>query len=246
VFKIGCLFCATALLVACGAPESRRTPGETSVIAPRAPPGAEITSFPIDTAQSELQVLVYRAGPMGRFGHNHVIVNHNLGGSVGVGADPTAATLVLRIPVGDFVVDDARARAAAGADFAEPISEDARLGTRRNMLGAAVLGADQYPIITLTSLALRTSEDAKTSPPRLPAMLSATLAVDLAGHRSTLVAPFKLEAAGGALTASGTVLLHQSALGMTRFGIMLGALQVQDEISVTFHLVAATHDAHIG
>jgi polyisoprenoid-binding protein YceI len=98
------------------------------------------------------------------------------------------------------------------------------------MLSAALLDADRYPIITLTSIAVAQAE--------APGQLAATLAVEVAGHESTLVVPFTLETSAGRVSAFGTVALRQSELGLTPFSVMLGALQVQDEFTVKFKLVA--------
>lgn len=175
---------------------------------------------------------------MARLGHNHVIVNRTLGGWVDMGSGPSAASFVLRVPVAGFVVDEAEERLAEGADFSETVAADAQTGTRRNMLSAAVLDADRFPEITLTSVGVAPAAAGKTAALKTPAMLSATLAVELAGHRSTLVVPFKLEMSAGGVAASGTIVVRQSSMGLTPLSIMFGALQVQDEISIKFTLVA--------
>ena len=70
------------LLTACGALKPRHaappSPAE-SVPRPGLPPGR---AYRVDENQSELRILVYRAGPLARFGHNHVIVNHAIRGAV--------------------------------------------------------------------------------------------------------------------------------------------------------------------
>ena len=68
--------------------------------------------------------------------------------------------------------------------------------------------------------------------------LEARLAVNVAGHDSTLVVPFNLERAAGRLTASGALSVRQSALGLIPFSVFLGALRVQDDMDVKFKLVA--------
>src|ERR1700688_3834804 len=77
-------FAAVALsvgLAACGVPKARQSPAAAEGVQPTRPhTGAAVYS--IDSAQSELRLLVYRAGPMARFGHNHVILNHSVGGWV--------------------------------------------------------------------------------------------------------------------------------------------------------------------
>jgi hypothetical protein len=42
------------------------------------------------------------------------------------------------------------------------------------------------------------------------------------------------------VSASGSVALRQTALGLVPFSVMLGALQVQDELTVKFRLVAVS------
>ena len=51
------------------------------------------------------------------------------------------------LPVASLTVDEAELRAAQGVDFAADVPDSAREGTRRNMLGPAVLDAEHYPQI---------------------------------------------------------------------------------------------------
>jgi YceI-like domain len=227
VFKTCLGVCAAVLLAACGAPETRQAP-VGAVAPPQVAPPAGVRAYHIDSAQSELRLLVHRAGPMARFGHNHVMVHRTVGGWVDAAGPASAASFALRVPVADFIVDDVEARAAEGPDFSEEIQEDARSGTRHNMLGAALLDAERFPAITLTSVSVT----------QAPGKLVATLAVEVAGHESTLMVPFTLDASEGRLAASGTVVLRQSEMGLSPFSVMLGALQVQDELTVKFKLVA--------
>ncbi len=222
---------ALILLAACGAPPSRRP-------APQGPPGAVQSPPPgalyrIDPAQSELRILVYRAGAMAQLGHNHVIVNRSLGGWVRYAGSAATASFSLSIPAAGFVVDDAALRREEGADFAEETSEDAKSGTLRNMLSPAVLDAAQFPAITVRSLAVTVAHGA----------LEARLAVDVAGHESTLAVPFTLDIAAGRLSARGSLTVRQSALGLAPFSVLLGALRVRDEMRVKFEFAAAANQA---
>jgi polyisoprenoid-binding protein YceI len=231
VLKTCGVICAALLLTACGTPPSREEPnhGATGTAAQaQSPTGAGV--YRIDSAQSELRLLVHRAGPLARLGHNHVIVNRAMGGWVKFSGNVSAASFSLSVPVADFVVDDARVRSEEGADFSEDVPEDAKSGTRHNMLSAALLDAEHFPTITLASVAVT----------QAPGPLAATLAISVAGHLSTVVVPFTLETSEGRVTASGTAVLRQSAMGLTPFSVMLGALQVEDEFSVKFKLVAVT------
>jgi hypothetical protein len=190
-----------------------------------APPGA---NYRIDPALSELRLLVYRAGVMASLGHNHVIVNRNVDGWVSFAGDPARAAFTLSVPANGFVVDEAAARREEGEDFSEETPEDAKAGTLHNMLGPAVLDAAAHPSIELRSVSIRASGGA----------FEATVEVSVAGHESKLIVPFGLETSGGRLRASGALRLRQSALGLTPFSVMLGALKVQDELELKFRLVA--------
>lgn len=217
------------LTVACGAPKPKATPqGPT---APAGPPPVSGAVYRIDPAQSELRILVYRAGPMAMLGHNHVIVNRALVGNVVYGGAVSTATLVLSVPAAGFVIDDALLRREEGADFAEDIPEDSKSGTLHNMLSASQLDAAQFPAITVRSLRSGTTTEGH----------EATLAVNVAGHESTLIVPFSAEISPGRLTAAGALTLRQSALGLTPFSVFLGALRVEDEMRVKFKLVAVTN-----
>jgi hypothetical protein len=244
VFKGGVVTVLGLLLVACGAPKPRpSTPQTPPTAAPQLPPG--LAAYRIDSAHSELRLLVYRAGPMARFGHNHVIVNRALEGWVGIAANGSPSSLSLSAPVAGFIVDDAQMRSEEGADFAGEIPDDAKSGTLRNMLGASLLDAAQFPTISLSSVAVQPAQGtgsvqgaARAATP-IQQTWTATLRVDVAGHQSTLVLPFTLEHTAGGMSATGIVTLRQSALGLTPFSVMLGALQVQDELTVKFRLTAS-------
>jgi len=59
------------------------------------------------------------------------------------------------------------------------------------------------------------------------------------GQLRTFTAPVRYRLTHeSTLEASGEFPLRQSELGLTPFSAMLGALQVQDEMRVSFHIVA--------
>ena len=220
------------LLAACHGSQPRpRAPQGPAPAGP--PPSTAVARYRIDPRQSELRLLVYRAGAMAALGHNHVIVNRALdgwvvdGGATAAGA-PGASSFALSIPVAKFQVDEADRRREEGADFAAPVSAEAAAATLHNLQSAALLDAAQFPMITVRSVGLATAG----------ATLRATVSVSVAGHESTLEAPFTLVRSPGELTACGTLAVKQTALGLTPFSVMLGALRVQDEIQVKFRLVA--------
>jgi polyisoprenoid-binding protein YceI len=234
VFKSFGVVALVLVLAACGALKARHaTPQNPQESMPR--PGLPTAGkvYHIDEAQSELRILVYRAGPLARLGHNHVMVNRALRGEV-ILADPAgAAAFSLNVPVADFVVDDAHARREEGRDFAAEVPDDAKAGTLQNMLGTALLDAAEFPVITVNSVAI-------SGPQGTPGTgsMTATVAISVAGHESTIDVPFTLQSDSNALSATGSLELRQSALGLTPYSLMLGALQVQDAMTVRFKIVA--------
>ena len=220
------------VLSACGAPRQR--PGsppsrQPSVSGAAAPALGRI--YKIDENRSELRILVYRAGPLARFGHNHVIINRAIRGSVSL-ADSTEASVVsLIVPAAGFVVDDAQARMQEGPDFAADVPEDAKSGTLRNMLSAALLDADEFPVITVNSVAVSGGQDSAGG-------LTASVAISITGHEAKIDVPFKLQSDSQHLSAKGTLDLRQSVLGLTPYSLMLGALQVQDAMTIKFDITA--------
>ncbi|MGC1387645.1 MAG: YceI family protein [Steroidobacteraceae bacterium] len=220
-----------ALLCAgCGAPVSRQSTAHGAIDHAR-PEGPAGSNYRIDSSQSELRILVYRAGPMAALGHNHVIVNRTLGGWVRYAGTVPEAAFALTVPDAGFVVDDDGARHEEGADFADETPEEARSGTMRNMQSPALLDSAEFPEITVKSVAVNGVQGEFT----------AAVAISVAGHESTLEVPFTLDMSPGRLTVSGALWVRQSALGLTPFSVMMGALRVRDDVRIKFRLVATLH-----
>jgi hypothetical protein len=230
VFNKSCVGALILMLAACGAPRPRQpapqTPGES---VSRPGPQAAGRAYRIDENRSELRILVYRAGPLARFGHNHVVVNHSIHGSVNLAETAGPSRFRLDVPVAAFVVDDAQARREEGVEFAADVPEEAKSGTLRNMLSASVLDGDEFPMITVNGV-VDSAADSGT--------LSASVAISVAGHESTIDVPFTLQSDSGQLSAAGSLELRQSGLGLTPYSLMLGALQVQDTMAIKFEIVA--------
>jgi hypothetical protein len=260
VSKIFCIGALALVLAACGAFQARhagpKSPGASPELQAPASPidqGSAGTTYRVDETESELRVLVYRAGPLARLGHNHVMVNRGLRGAVNV-AGATGATgaagagaagstsFWLSVPSAAFDVDQPRARAEEGADFAAAVPDDAKSGTLQNMLSAAVLDAAEFPAITVRSIAVASPQGAEvpgaTGATEATRTMIATVTVGVAGHESMIDVPFTLQMESGRLSATGTLELRQSALGVTPYSLMLGALQVQDAITIKFKIVA--------
>jgi hypothetical protein len=174
-----------------------------------------------------LRLLVYRAGALANLGHNHVIVNRSLNGSMEVAPQWGASSFSLNVPVSAFIVDDSQARSEEGEDFAADVSDGAKSGTRNNMTGPAVLDAARYPVIAVRSVRLE----------EIHGTFVATVTVSVAGHEATMSEPFLLRQENDGLAASASFDLSQSALGMTPFSVMLGALAVRDTMRVKLTVI---------
>ena len=214
------------LLAACTVPAPRPQP-------PQAPPRAPQTmpapgSYRIDPERSELRLLVYRAGPLANFGHNHVMVNHELSGAIRVGSAIESSSFNLSVPVERFVVDDARNRSEEGADFPGEISESARSGTLHNMLSAPLLNSASYPTIEVRAEQLQEKNGS----------LNATVAVSIAGHDTSIEVPFVFDATSRSLIVTASFEIRQTELGLTPLSLLGGALQVRDALNVKMTLVA--------
>jgi YceI-like domain len=226
---------ATAVLVlslaACAAPRPRP-------VAPRlaVPPTAGLQSlpapgeYPIVSGSSELRLLVYRAGPLANLGHNHVMVNRTVTGRVQIGDSVSATRFSLSASVAGFVVDDAQSRSEEGSDFPGNIPEDAKAGTRRNMLSSAVLNAAEFPDITVKSMSLTGTLDA----------LNADLEISAAGRTSRIAVPFTVQGDAHHFTAVGSMELRQTDLGLAPYSLLHGALQVQDAMQLKFAVTVLT------
>ena len=175
-----------------------------------------------------LHILVYRGGALARLGHNHVLSSQQVGGRIDF--DPTLARsqLELILPVASLVVDDADARQTEGEDFSATVPDDARQGTRANLMRAEVLDGDHFPQITLRSTGI-------TGTPTAPVL---TLQIALKGNSRELSVPVQVAYRSSGLTATGEFSFRQTDFGMTPFSIGLGALQVRDEVIVRFRIEA--------
>ena len=269
ILKFGVL---ALLLAACTAPRPRnaapQNPGE-SPAAPNVPLQGKV--YRIDQSRSELRILVYRAGPLAHLGHNHVMVNRSIQGVVALAETAEETQFSMEVPSAAFVVDDAQARSEEGPDFAAAVPDDAKSGTLHHMLSTSLLDADEFPMITIKSIAVAGAPGAPSasSAPDAPGAPSAssapgaadapgargapgtrsdaqaagtltvTVAITVAGHESRMDVPFTLRRDSDHLSAAGSVELRQTALGLTPYSLMLGALQVQDAMTVKFNLVAA-------
>jgi YceI-like domain len=188
-----------------------------------------VVPWPIDPQQSVVTIIVRRTGPLARLGHDHVITSADETGTVWAGATPAASAFELQLPVERFEVDLVEARERAGAEFSAPVPDEARAGTRRNMLRPEVLDAASHPIITLRSIA------ANGDWPQ-PVI---RIAVQLRGVTREHDIPVLIERSASTLLARGELRLNQSDYGITPFSVAGGAIQVADTLEIRFELAAS-------
>jgi polyisoprenoid-binding protein YceI len=236
----------TALFLAllCGCPHPQRVaPAAPEAVPPAVPvPGAPGMPAPhlgtphdILPQASLLTLLVYRGGALASAGHNHVIASHDLSGTIYVSQPIAQSSFEVHVPVASLTVDEAALREQQpAAEFPPDVSDSAKAGTRRNMLGEALLDAEQHPEIVLRSLQLEATPGAADS-----GSVMAQVQSSVRGQLRSFTVPVRYRlGANGMVEASGEFPLRQTDLGLTPFSAMLGALQVQDEMRVSFHIVA--------
>src|ERR1700678_523009 len=208
VFKILKFGVLALLLAACTAPRPRnatpQNPGESAAAPNLALHGK---AYRIDESRSELRILVYRAGPLAHLGHNHVIVNRSIHGVVDLAETAEQTEFSMEVPAAAFVVDDAQARSEEGPDFAAAVPDDAKSGTLHNMLSTSLLDADEFPMITIKSIAVASAGAPGTPRSDLQdaGAVTFTVAISVAGHESRVDVPFTLHRDSDHLSAVGAL-----------------------------------------
>ena len=222
------LYMATLALLLAGCHTVPAVPGSSAPSGEVTKPASGAAHYSVDAEHSEVRFLVYKAGALSAFGHDHTVDAHGFKGEVYLAATFTDSSFALSLPVKDFQVDDPASRQAEGADFTSKPSADDVKGTTANMLGPHLLDAAQYPEVTIQSVKLTGSE----------AKAEATVRITLHGTARDLKVPFTLSRSGDELTASGGFELRQSEFGITPFSAAGGGLQVADVIKVKFKIQA--------
>lgn len=179
--------------------------------------------YRIDPGASQVVIYVYRAGALAKFGHDHVVASRDVHGYVFIPDNLADSRGDLYAPVATLSMDETELRKTAG--FTTELSAKDIETTRRRMLGA-VLEAEQYPYVQIHA------------GPAAGALPRPMLGVDVTLHgvSRTLQVPVELVADGVQFSARGEFDLRQTDFGITPFSILNGALAVQDQIHVAFHL----------
>lgn len=197
-------------------------------VAAPTPPQAQVVHYRIDPEASLLHIRVYRGGRLASLGHNHVISSRTLSGHVWRGITWADSGFTITVPVNALIVDDDAARAAEGEDFPPNVSEDAKQGTKANMLRDTLLDEARYPEITIQSVRLQGKPDA-------PEVLASLRIKD---QTRPIALPVSLRTTEGQLRIEGEFEVKQTDFGITPLSVALGALVVQDAVKIRFVLVA--------
>ena len=216
------------ILAGCAVPPREEAPPAAPVPAgpAAAQPAAPGESWKI--VASMLEVRVYRDGPMQKLGHNHLITSDKLTGEIVLRKPIAATSFELSLPLESLVVDDEKARAAAGGDFAAPVPAKDAEGTRHNMLGEKLLNAASFGVMKLTSESLSGE----------PGNYQAHVRVSLAGGEHVVAAPFSVTIEGDHLKAHSEFHLKHADVGLVPMTVALGAVKVRDDFEVSLTLEA--------
>lgn len=226
--------CASLLALAGGcrnAPDAGPVPGSGAPAPAQSQMrtrSADAVAWPVDPGRTVVTIIVRRAGPLARLGHDHVVTSADEVGTVWVGATPAQSAFELQLPVERFDVDLPDARALAGPEFAASVPDAARAGTYRNMLRAEVLDAAAFPSIRLRSIAAQGDW----------AQPVVRVAVELRGATREFEIPVVVEREPQALRARGELRFNQSDFAIKPFAVGGGAIQVADALEVRFELAA--------
>lgn len=188
--------------------------------------------YRIDAAASELRVLVYRGGLLGRLGHNHVVSSNGLNGFIEVAKPPSDSRVHLELLKESLVVDDPAIRKAEGEKFANTVSTDDIAATRRNMLGPDLLDASRVAAIRVDSTRV-TGEYPD---------LTITADVNVLGVASELTFPATVRMTDNKLLATGELSVTHKELGLQPFTVAMGTLRVRNELTFRYEFVAVRAD----
>jgi hypothetical protein len=185
------------------------------------------TVFRLDPDTSTVRIYVFRGGKAPKLGHNHVLSAPMFEGTFHLSsAGASSSRFDLRFRLDQLVLDKPEHRAALGANFASPMSEDAIEGTRRNMLGDKMFQAGTYPLVRIRSMQI--SGDAPK--------FAARVEVELHGQTREQWVALSVNGLPDALRVTGAFVLRQTDFGVQPFSILGGLLAVQDEVVVEFDL----------
>ncbi|MEQ8205556.1 MAG: YceI family protein [Woeseia sp.] len=184
--------------------------------------------YGIDSARSWVRVLVYRGGLLSKLGHNHVVTHRNIQGCLRMETPIYGSQLVAELDVSEFLIDGKDERDAAGSEFPGSVPPQDIAATRGNMLGPALLDAEQHPRIRLTAASLTGTF------PQL--QMAATAHVQ--ARQVPITVPLTLQLQDNRVIASGSIPIDHKQLGLRPFTAALGTLRVRNVMQLQFNVVS--------
>jgi polyisoprenoid-binding protein YceI len=186
------------------------------------------TRFAIDASKGEVKLLVKKRGALKAFAHDHDIAAREFAGTVvWTPSAVDGASVTIRIPTKKLEVLDTGLSAEDRAKVAE------------NMRSKDVLDVEKYPEIVFTSSFVAASEREKDG--RLPLTITGNLAIH--GVTRHAVLKLLLKERGDELEVEGEHKLKQTEFGIEPFSAVFGTVGVQDELSISFRVVARRETA---
>jgi polyisoprenoid-binding protein YceI len=225
--KIALCIVYLLMLISCARPEKQPKVVIPAAVVTAPSVVAEAQHYRISPEQSTLHILVYRGGTMAQLGHNHVISSANISGEVWLHESLEKSGFTIEFPVNELIVDEVQARVAEGSDFEKPVNDDAGAGTKRNMLKPESLDGERYPTITLRSVNITGTREQ----PQVTAQIT------IKDQSREVTLPVELTVTPESLRATGEFTIRQTDFGIKPLSIMMGAIQVQDQLTIRFELV---------
>ena len=209
------------------------TPPPVSDVAPAALPElpaapAQALRYTVSPQDSELRIVVYRAGRLAALGHNHVMRARGVHGHVDLAPDARQSVFTLSVPVAKLEVDPVDARSDEGEEFSKMPPPAAIEGTTRNMLGKRVLDAEHFPNIEIRAVAV-------VGPPWAP---DVTVRITLRGVSRDLTVPVAVWHNDRVLVATAVFNVNQTDFGIKPLSVFGGAIAVKDALKVRLRIVA--------
>jgi len=187
-------------------------------------------TFTLDPAKSAVRIHVFRGGRAGRLGHNHVLSAPRFVGYFFLQVSGAAdGRFDLEFRLDQLEIDNPAIRSTLGSAYATVLSGEAVDGTRRHMLGAENMQADEFPLVRVHSLRI-TGEAPK---------IAAEVRIVMHGQTRDIRVPLDVAGLPDHLAVAGAFVLRQSDFGIKPYSALGGLLAVEDEVVIEFQLFGA-------
>lgn len=187
-----------------------------------------LQQYEVDSAASQIYVIVHRAGLLSFLGHEHAVVPPDWSASLCLAEPiPAGAHGALTIRTGSLVIDSDEARALAHLEGGP--NEDQRREIHDLMVDADHLDVERYPEIRLEVDAARAQSDGQ---------VAVTGTITLHGVTRRIELPVLVDdGVGGRLVLRGTLRIRQRDFGIEPES-KAGLVKVANEVDLLFLLQA--------